>query len=187
MINSLYTTIDNKLKLENNNIDMLSNMNIQILTNYNNKLKSILYKITSNEIEIKKKPNPCKNYINVFNQNLKYFDKEIEYNEIVKKIKKEPMICTVKDCLYKIENNNLCIIHNKKICSNENCKNKVYKNNKCKIHKKKLCTIKRCGRILFNSNILCKIHNMDYINICIVRSCTNEKILNSQRCYKHHK
>lgn len=181
MNNILYDTVGNEIKLENNNID------IQVLTNYNDKLKSILYKITSNEIEIKKHPNLYKNSISVFNQNLKYFDNEIEYDEIVKKIKIEPILCIVKDCLHRIENNNLCIVHNKKICSTENCKNQVYKNNKCKIHKKKLCTIKRCCRILFNSNIVCKIHNMDYINICIVRSCTNEKIFNSQRCYKHNK
>ncbi len=181
MNNILHTTIDNKIKLENNNI------NIEVLTNYNDKLKSILYKITSDEIEIKKNPNRNKNSINVFNKNLKYFDNKIEYNEIVKILKKEPILCKIKDCLHKVKNNNLCIIHNKKICTTENCKNQVYKNNKCKIHKKKLCTVKKCGRILFNSNILCKIHNMDYINICIVRTCTNEKLLNSQRCYKHNK
>jgi len=181
MNNILHTTIDNKIKLENNNI------NIEVLTNYNDKLKSILYKITSDKIEIKKNPNINKNSINVFNKNLKYFDDKIEYNEIVKILKKEPILCKSKNCLRKVKNNNLCIIHNKKICSTENCKNQVYKNNKCKIHKKKLCTVKKCGRILFNSNILCKIHNMDYINICIVRTCTNEKLLNSQRCYKHNK
>ncbi len=170
--------VDFNIKMKN--ID--TSKHIQTLTNYQKELKILKTKLI--EIELKKNKTRIKRQ---FNENLHFLDTNIKYEEIVKKIKIEPIICSKSDCLNNVlKNNSLCSKHSKKICTTENCNEIVYKNSKCKIHMKKLCSFKKCGRIVIEDN-MCKIHNPKFKNICIVRNCTRGKEKKSDKCTFHNK
>ena len=97
--------------------------------------------------------------------------------------------CIKEECFNHQYKENICKFHYKQIktnvCHINGCVNIIFRNKMCHKHTISKCIYLNCKKSSYNNKFLCKIHNIEYKDICSIRDCKIERLYGSIKCAKH--